>query len=302
MRSLVVLVLALAAAGCGPAASDEQGVREVNGTQLFVREMGSGAPVLVVHGGPLMEHGYFLPHLTPLADDFRLVFYDQRMSGRTPVDSVGGVSMALLLQDMDALRADEGVEQIHVIGHSWGGHLAMRYAMAYPERLRSLVLSNPMAGSRVLWMEEEAELAARASDADRAERQAIMATPAFSRFDPAAIDQLMRVSFRVQFADTARMHGLSMYFPDDYADRSSRFGALFAEMMAYDFHDALGSFEAPTLLVYGEEEPAATIGGVALLEALPNAEIVLVPDAGHFPFIEQPDEWLEAVGGFLKVR
>lgn len=287
--------------GCGGASTDPGSLRDLNGTQLFVREMGDGAPLIVVHGGPLLEHGYFLPHLEPLAEDNRLVFYDQRLSGRSAAEA-DPVSMDAFVEDIEALRVSIGAEQIHLMAHSWGGHLAMRYAIAHPERLSSLVLVSPMAASSELWQQEEQAMAGMATAADQADRTALMSTPAFSRFEPAAIEELMRISFRPQVRDVASLDALNLYFPADYAQRSQTMSALGPEMMDFDFRPQLAQLDVPTLLVYGEVEVATAIGGAALLEAMPSAELVTIRDAGHFSFAEQPEEFLAAVRGFLGAR
>lgn len=298
MRLLPLLALVLLL-GCGP--GETAGLRDLNGTQLFVRAMGAGEPVVFVHGGPLLEHGYFLPHVAPLGEDFRLVFYDQRLSGRSAavVDS-GGVTMEAFVRDIEVLRTDLGVEAVNLIAHSWGSHLAQRYAIAHPDRVKSLIMISPMAASAELWQEENAYVSQMATDRDVADREALMATPAFSRFDPAAIEEMMRISFRPQVQDLAVLDRLELYFPGDYADRSQQLGALGASLSEFDLHADLARYTGPTLLIYGEIEPGAGIGGPALVEALPQAELKIIQDAGHFAFAEQPAAFLEAVRGFLR--
>ena len=293
---LVVLVSLM---GCGSA--DTASLRDLNGTQLFVRTMGEGESVVFIHGGPLLDHGYFLPHVAPLADDYKLVFYDQRLSGRSAaaVDS-SGVSMDAFVEDIEALRVDLGVEAIHLVAHSWGGHLAQRYVIAHPERVKSLIMISPMAGSALLWQQENTFLGQMATEGDRQDRAALMATPAFSRFEPAAIEEMMRISFRPQVQDPAMLDSLNLFFPPDYADRSQQLGALGVDLSGYDLHADLARYTGPTMLIYGEIEPGAGIGGPALAEALPGADFLVIQDAGHFSFAEQPTAFLTAVREFLR--
>jgi proline iminopeptidase len=297
MRRCLLFAL-LILVGCGSA--ETAGLRDLNGTQLFVREMGSGEPLVFVHGGPLLDHGYFLPHVAPLADEYRLVLYDQRLSGRSAaeVDS-GGVSMEAFVGDIEALRVDLGVESVHLVAHSWGSHLAQRYAIAHPDRVKSLILISPMPASAVLWQQENAYVGQMATDGDVRDRDALMATPAFSRFEPGAIEEMMRISFRPQVQDLAVLDSLNLYFPADYAARSQQMGTLAASLSEFDIHADLAGYTGPVLLIYGEIEPGAGIGGPALVEAFPGAEIRTIQDAGHFSFAEQPVAFLEAVRGFL---
>jgi proline iminopeptidase len=272
----------------------------VNGTELFVRRVGRGEPIVVVHGGPLLEHGYLAPHLEPLARTHELVFYDQRLSGRSAprVDS-GTVTLASFTDDLEQLRQTLRLGRIHLLGHSWGGLLAMRYALAHEASLRSLILLNSMSASSTLWQEEERRLAERLSAADSLDRVAVLGSDAFARQDPSAIEQLLRLGFRYQFYDPTRLADLQLYVPDDYMDRSRQFFALGPELENFDLHSDLGALSVPTLIMYGDDEPGAGLGGEALRAALRSAEFTVIENAGHFPFIEQPEAFLLAVNDFL---
>ncbi|MEZ4703030.1 MAG: alpha/beta fold hydrolase [Rhodothermales bacterium] len=294
-----ILLVALVLGGCeSPAVTD--GLMPINGTELYVKQMGAGEPIVVVHGGPVLEHGYLLPHLAPLADDYRLIFFDQRLSGRSAaqVDSAD-VTMAMFVEDIEQLRTELGLGTIHLMGHSWGGQLAMRYAMAHPEALRSLVLLDPMPPSVALWQQEEAELSRRDTPADSAARAAIMASDAFQARDPDAIRQLLLLSFKPQFYNAARLDSLHLYVPPDYMDRSARFGYLWPELSEYDLLPGLADVRTPTLILYGDNEPAASISGIPLERTMPNARLVTIPASGHFPFIENRDAFFREVRAFL---
>jgi proline iminopeptidase len=110
---------------------------------LFLREVGAGRPILVLHGGPDFDHTYLRPELDVLAGSFRLVFYDQRGRGRS---GNGDVSLVSELADADAVRAEAGAERVAVLGHSWGGLLAAEYAVRHPERVSHLILLNTSPG------------------------------------------------------------------------------------------------------------------------------------------------------------
>ncbi len=89
--------------------------------------VGSGTPLLVLHGGPGIGPGY-LRALDAWADEFRLVYYDQRGSGETELGDPEKVSFKGHIDDLDALRAGLGIDQANLVGHSAGGLLAMAYA------------------------------------------------------------------------------------------------------------------------------------------------------------------------------
>lgn len=276
------------------------GLVAINGTELHVVRIGAGTPLLVIHGGPLLDHGYLLPHLRPLADDHELIFYDQRLCGRSAgtVDP-GSVTIADFVADIEGLREALGLESLHVLAHSWGGLLAQHHAVAHPDRVRSLILLDPLAPTSEIWQREQAAVAARVTEADMAARQEIMASEAFARRDPDAIRDLLRLSFRPEFADPAQVERLDLYVPDDYARRSEQFAALGPELQSYDLREGLAAVDVPALVVYGERESGSELGGAALVAALPRARMLVLEDCGHFPFVERPDALLAAVRDFL---
>jgi len=310
--SNVVLALALASA-CAPSGRDtpppplatvaqpatEQLV-QLNGTELFVKRMGTGEPIVIVHGGPVLEHGYLLPHLEPLAKDYELIFYDQRLSGRSAgTAEPESVRVANFVDDIEALRQELGLGPIHLMGHSWGGMLAMRYAIRYSDNLRSLILLDSMAASSELWHAEEAALGERITAEAKVGITAFQETAAFRRREPEAIATMLRMSFRSQFTDPTNAALLELFVPDDYVSRSSQFGAMMVDLESFDFHADLAGVTVPALVLYGADEPGATLGGAAIAAALPNDIHTLISGSGHFPFIENPAAFLEAVRSFL---
>lgn len=299
--AVCALILSLSSTRAEPTQTSGEGLRAVNGTELFVKRIGSGEPIVVIHGGPVLEHGYLLPHLEPLAETHELIFYDQRLSGRSaPTVPSESVRLATFVEDIEALRTALELGRIHVIGHSWGGLLAMRYAIEHPEHLRSLILLDSMSASSERWKEEEAAVAERITDEDREAQQGIRDSDDFKKRRPDAIRKLLLASFALQFHDRSALSKLDLYVPEDYSARSQQFGAMMVDLESFDFHDDVAGIAAPVLILYGDAEPGRSIGGTALAEALPNASVATIEDAGHFPFVEQPDAFLGAVRGFLK--
>src|SRR5215203_6048880 len=111
--------------------------------RLYCRTLGGGPPIVVLHGGPDFDHYYLRPELDRLADSFRLVYYDQRGRGRSG-DGVDRreVSIESEVADLEAVRSRFGFESVTILGHSWGGLLAMEYAIRHPNRVTHLILVN----------------------------------------------------------------------------------------------------------------------------------------------------------------
>ena len=117
--------------------------------QLYVRDIGRGMPIIVLHGGPDFDHEYLLPDVDRLADRFHLIFYDQRGRGRSFRGHQPDVTMDSEVNDLDRVREEFACESIAVLGHSWGGLLAMEYAIRHPQRVSHLILMNTAPASRV---------------------------------------------------------------------------------------------------------------------------------------------------------
>lgn len=298
----LLLVLLLLGTGCNLQNQEvEEGYKSVNGTEIYYKRMGAGEPLVIVHGGPVLEHGYLLPHLKPLSDSYELIFFDQRLSGRSAVDvDSSAVTMQNFTDDIEALRESLNLGKIHLMGHSWGGLLAMKYAVKYPQNLNKVVLSNTMPGSAELWQQEEIELAKRTTSSDRRAREKIRNSERYKSDNPDAIEELLLLSFQNQFHDTTYVDSLNFYIPEDYTKRSLLFGNLMPELQNYDIHSDLARLEVPVLLIYGSDEPATGLSGKKLDETLPNSSLIIMEEAGHFPFIEKSDQFLKTVQKFLR--
>lgn len=106
---------------------------------VYVKEIGSGTPVIVLHGGWGAEHSYLLDAFHGLDSQYRLIFYDQRGSLRSPCpDSL--ISVQRHVSDLEGLRAELGLERALIVGHSMGTFLAMSYLQEHPDRVDGLVL------------------------------------------------------------------------------------------------------------------------------------------------------------------
>lgn len=272
----------------------------LNGTEIFVHRIGTGDPVIVIHGGPVLDHGYLFPHLEPLAARSELVFYDQRLSGRSAgqVDSAS-VRMQTFVEDIEALRQQLGLGTVHLIAHSWGGLLALNYALDHPEGLRSLILVSPMPPSAMLWQEEQQAIGALVTPADSAAMARARASDGFSRGDPAAIEEALMAAYRLQFHDRSLAEHLNLFVPEDYRERSRQFAYMMPDLTSYDLTGRLSEIQVPTLIVYGAAEPSANLSGEVLVTGMANATLEQISEAGHFAFVERPEAFLALVGGFL---
>lgn len=281
-------------------ADPQQGYLEINGTSTYYRIMGEGPVILFVHGGPVLDHSYFLPYLESLAEDHKLVFYDQRASGRSGLE-VDTASMTIkgFAADIESVRRELDLGKIHVLGHSWGGLLAIQYAHDYPEQINGLILSNSIPPDAETWRQESTIVALNATPEDSIKRRAIVSSGMIQQDPTRAIRALMLLSQRAQFHNPDMVEGLNLYIPEDYQKRSAIFGLAYQDVSSYNLTPELSRLSVPTLLIYGKSEPGASLSAPVLDSLIPSSRLELLDECGHFPFIEQPEQYEELVVDFI---
>ena len=110
----------------------QEGYIDSHGVLIYYKTIGRGAPIVIVHGGPGGSHDYFLPYLLPLARQNRLIFIDERGSGRSQkLDDPAGYTVENMVEDVEAVRQGLVLGKITLLGHSYGGVLAEAYALKY---------------------------------------------------------------------------------------------------------------------------------------------------------------------------
>jgi pimeloyl-ACP methyl ester carboxylesterase len=270
-------------------------IRDVS---LHVDVVGHGYPLLLMHGGPSADH-WTLSAFRRCADQFTLIFYDHRCNGRSWGAPVSTMTWENLTADADALRERLGFEQWAVLGHSFGGHVALEYALRYPDRLSHLVLLDTGGDGR--WGRQNApELLAERG------------------YGPEKVE-LVRRWFHGEFAPREyfpifmRIGGAYNHHPVLGAARVVLHGGwrskmqpealIFAGrhlMKGWTVMDRLGEITAPTLVVAGRDDfvfPPECQRELA--SGIPNAQLKIIERAGHIPHDERTAEVMRAVRDFI---
>ncbi|WP_420387633.1 alpha/beta fold hydrolase [Roseivirga sp.] len=279
----------------------KEGTMVINGSEVYYKTMGEGEPLLVIHGGPVLDHSYFLPHLESLAEDYQLIFYDQRACGRSSVaiDSAT-MNLAGFVDDIEQIRQNLKLEKLNVMGHSWGGLIAMKYAIAHDDRVDHLILSNSMAPSAADWQAENIASANKINPDDKRRLDNIVSTGLLRSPNAVPyIKEMMLLSFKSQMYDRENINQLNLFIPQDFQKRSAVFGLLGPDLGTYDLYSDLNKVKSPTLVLFGESEEAVHLHASKMTDALANAELKVIDHSGHFPFIENPTDFSRAVKGLL---
>jgi len=278
-----------------------EGFLEINGSEIYYKTMGEGDPLIIVHGGPVLDHSYLLPHLGALAEDYQLIFYDQRAAGQSSIE-VAPATMSLdgFVEDIELLRQQLDLGKINLLGHSWGGLIAMKYALKYDGTLNHLILSNAMAPSSIDWQEESKVVAQKITKEDQNKLNNLTSSGLLRTEDPsAAIEEMMMLSYRAHMFDKDNVDKLKLFIPKDFMLRSQMYVSLNPDLASYDLYAELINVKTPTLVLFGEIEPAVSLHAQRMAGAFQNGELFVVKGGGHFPFVEENVLYLDKLISFL---
>src|SRR5215472_339279 len=129
----------------------QEGFVDANGALIYYTTFGRGKPLVIVHGGPGASHDYFLPYLLPLARTNKLVFIDERGSGRSEkLEDASQYTVENMAEDVEAVRQALHLGKISLLGHSYGGVLAQAYALKYQKNLSHLVLGSTFSSTKAM--------------------------------------------------------------------------------------------------------------------------------------------------------
>ena len=269
-------------------------IRDVS---LFVRTMGDGYPIVLMHGGPGLDHTTLLG-LAPLARDYQLVYYDHRCNGRSSGD-VATMTWHNLTADADALRDTLGFDKWIVLGQSFGGQVALMYALRYPDRVSQLILMDTAADNR--WAAENAPnvLAKRGYRASTvaAARRFYAGDIAPEKVGITAMRFLGAYFHHIRVRDLPAMitGGLRM------KRRPQAHVVGFSKLLKdWSVMDRLSDIDTPTLVVAGRDDFLFPPESQAMLaDRLPNARLEIIERAGHNPQDENPRAVIEVIREFL---
>jgi proline-specific peptidase len=270
----------------------------IRGISLNLKVIGKGYPLVLMHGGPGADL-HTLMAFKPCADQFKLVFYDHRCNGRSEGADVSSMTMENLTADADALRQALGFEKWAVLGHSFGGNVALEYALRYPQNLSHLLLMDT--GAANSWAQEKApqELAKRGFSPEIVD----LARRYFNgQIEPKEMfPSLMRLSKAYNpYTNLSQLPQMLFWGlqtklqPETFVYSESHF------LKGWTVMDRLGEIKVPTLVMAGRQDfiyPPEHQEELAA--AIPNARLVIIDRAGHNPHDEQPAETLKAVREFL---
>ena len=267
----------------------------VRGISLFAQVIGHGYPLVLMHGGPGADHSSMLA-FQPCADHFTLVFYDHRCNGRSEGAPVSSMTWENLTADADALRQALGFDKWAVLGHSFGGMVALEYALRYPQSLSHLLLLDTCGDT--WWVRENAPeiLAKRGHSAATVETARRFYT---GQIEPNEFMPSMRKLAGAYYHNPSPLlmtrEILTVGMRTKVRPEAQKFA--FSQLLkGWTVMDRLGEIRVPTLVLAGRDDfQFPPEHQVALATGIPNARLEIIERAGHNAPTERPDQVIQAV-------
>jgi proline-specific peptidase len=275
------------------------GLLKIRDVSLFVDVIGHGYPLLLMHGGPSLDHWSLMP-FRQCAGQFTLIFYDHRCNGRSAGAPISSMTFENLTADAEALRHELGFEQWAVLGHSFGGHVALEYALRYPASLSHLVLLDT--GGEARWARQNAAdlLARRGYSPKKVELVRRWFNGEFKpgEYVPMAMRIAGAYSHRSTLWLTAR-EAIEGGWRTRYRPQALIFAGRHL-LNGWTVMDRLGQITVPTLVMAGRDDFVFPPECQRELAAgIPHARLQIIDRAGHNPHAEQTAEVMAAVRHFL---
>jgi len=287
-----------------PPAPDLERRVKVRGGSIYVRLNGRSTagrtPVIFLHGGPGSNHADFLPALA-LADERPVILYDQLDAGLSDQpNKQRNWSVERFVSEIDAIRAYFDLDEVHLVGHSWGTAICIEYAARKPTGLRSLVLGGIYVSTRS-WV---ASSIARLRTLQPAIQEVIDAHEREgSTTDPAYLQAI--VEYNKHFS---QRHEQPSYVTTYQRQRGLKLATVVYKGMwgpceirgkgtlrAYSAESLLSHVAVPTLVMCGQYDEMSPDAAAPFVKRIPGARYLTIPDAGHMFSLDQPNLYVSTI-------
>lgn len=294
----------------------EEGFVDANGVMIYYKTIGNGDALVCLHGGPGASHDYLLPYLLPLARTNKLVFIDERGSGRSSgLEDASLYTVENMVEDVEAVRAALNLGKINLLGHSYGGVLAEAYALKYQQNLSHLILCSTFHSTTQLNAIFQKQLAAMSPEL----RGRIEKMEKAGLFGHGKDYEKNR--YTAEYMQAAWGEG---YFPYLYQKRpdpnydpgpAGTSWTLYREMwgshgefvvdgnlVSVEYSDRLGSITVPTLITVGDHDECDPSIAQDMQSKIPGSKLVILPESGHMTFVDQPALFIKSVDDFVHAQ
>ncbi len=275
----------------------------VGDTRLYVVERGGGYPVIVLHGGPGLDHYEFADYLDALTDRYRLIFVDQRAQGRSDPAPEATWTLEHMARDVSALAQALGLGRYAVLGHSYGAFVALQHAVLLPGDAAQTIVSSGVPSMRFL-ADVEKNLAAF-EPADLREQVKDSWAREGSAQTQEEMERIMADQMPFHFADP-RDPRIPAYLAKSGMAAGARYAPAVLRRFSQEAYggieveDQLANVPQPVLVLGGRHDRTCSAAAAeATAQALPNGELCIFEHSGHMTFVEENEGYVSTVREFL---
>ena len=292
----------------------QEGFVDARGVLIYYKSIGRGSPLLILHGGPGASHDYFLPYLLPLARRNRLVFLDERGSGRSgKLEDAAAYTVENMVEDAEAVRQALQLGNIALLGHSCGGVLAQAYAFKYSQNLTHLILCSTFHSTskmnevfRRMMANMTPELRGRI---EKMEKAGLFGNGKEYEKRRYTADYMIAAWGEGYFPYLYQNRPDPNYDPvasgnmawDVYLEMWGAHGeyVIDGNLKSVEYAGRLSSIKAPTLITVGDRDECAPSLSEEMNKAIAGSKLVVLPRSGHMTFVDQPNMFNRAIDEFL---
>jgi len=292
----------------------EEGFIDSHGVMIYYKAFGKGEPLLILHGGPGASHDYFLPYLLPLARKNRLVFIDERGSGRSEkIENSSAYTVENMVEDVEAVRIELNLGRISLLGHSCGGVLAQAYALKYQENLSHLILCSTFHSTKrmneVLKNIKEKMAPDLRNRIEKMEKEGLYGHGKGYEKNRYTAKYMIAAWGEGYFPYLYQNHPDPNYDPvangnmawDVYREMWGSNGEYIIDgnLTSAEYADRISAIEVPTLITVGDNDECDPSLSKEMNQKIAGSKLVILPKSGHMTFVDQPTLFISAVDDFL---
>jgi proline iminopeptidase len=302
------LACTLATSALSAQSRAEQDSLRLPDVTLHYQTMGRGEPVLILSGGPGASSAYLEPVYVEVARHARAILLDQRGTGRSVLARTDSTTLTLRLgvEDIEALRKRLGVEKLTLVGHSWGGQLAMAYTVAHPTRVHALILVGSAGAGPGLGKQMSEKLRSRLTSLDVDSNLYWSRRIADPSSSLAALMAMKRLNTYAYMYDR-RLVNERMKYVTGPELLSTTGGVMMRDLsrIGFDLREDLGrighdaKLRPAVAIFYGEVDAIGEVSAPQINVAFPAATVRVFPRSGHYPWIEAPDAFYHELNAFI---
>jgi len=305
---------ARAAAPASPVFPIQEGFVDANGVLIYYKLIGSGPPLLIVHGGPGASHDYFLPYLLPLARHHRLVFIDERGSGRSAkLEDARLYTVENMVEDAEAVRQALHLGKVALLGHSYGGVLAQAYALKYQGHLSRLLLCSTFSSTKALnevFVQMKEKMAPELRERiDKMEKEGLFGHGKDYEKSRYTNDYMTAAWAEGYFPYLYQKHPDANFDPiangimswDLYREMWGSHGEFVIDgnLTSVEYTDRLPTIHVPTLITAGDHDESDPSLARVMHEKIAGSKLVIFPESGHMTFVDQPTLFIKTIEDFF---